>query len=286
MPKVDPSQTPTPISEAPLASLSPKPPGPVEAERELEPGYVPRTRAEAIQRLRSAPRATASSEPSFRARVAAMVAGVFLASSRTTEASVGAAGSQGPAPVSTPDPARLTRWAQQVSARLGVRLEPAGPGFYRYRSRDDLARVNLERLPDGGAQLQLIVNLGFLSSSSEARQLLPDPRRYPGGLLDAFLEKFSGDFSVWMKLRPGFGLVDRFVATYMPPGPGTSPSARLSWWSDMLRVRVEEANRPREAAAERVWTPTFNVGSRLGQSFLAGQEFTLQLYVPPEDPGL
>jgi hypothetical protein len=158
--------------------------------------------------------------------------------------------------------------------------------LYRYRTPDGLARVNLERLPDGGGQLQLVVDLAFLAATPEVRRRLPDPRRYTGGFLEAFLERFPGDVAWWLRQRSGFGLVDRFVATYMPPGPGTSPAARLGWWADMLRARVEEANRPRYAAAEKVWTPTFNVGSRLGQSFLAGQEFTLQLYIPPEDPGL
>lgn len=273
-----------PVSPLPTPARAPAPIA--GAERELEPGYVPRSRSEAIESVRAARKPEASAEPAWSARVVASVAGWFLASSRQGERGLAASGPASPVPVATPNPALLTRWAKQVSARLKIQLEPGGSGWYRYRTPDGLARVNLERMPDGGAQLQLVVDMGFLSSAPEVRQALPDPRRYPGGVQEAFLERFPGNLSFWLKQRPGFGLVDRFVATYMPPGPGTSPSARLDWWADMLRARVDEANRPRDAAAGQVWIPTFNVGARLGQSFLAGQEFTLQLYIPPEDSGL
>jgi hypothetical protein len=140
-------------------------------------------------------------------------------------------------------------------------------------------------MPDGGSKLLLTTDLAFVSVDPEVRRRLPRADQLPGGSLEAFLERFPGDgLDWWLRARPGFAMVDAFVGTYMPPGRGTSTAARFAWWAAQLRGRLEATRRP--PGDGDIWTPTFNVGARVGQAFLTGQDFTLQLYVPPEDPGL
>jgi hypothetical protein len=179
----------------------------------------------------------------------------------------------------------VARQAAQVSVRLHVKLQRADAGVWGHRTPDGLARVLLAPLPDGGSKLLLTTDLAFVTADADVRRRLPRSEQLPGGALEAFLERFPSEgLAWWLSKRPGFGLVDTFVATYMPPGRGTSSSARFEWWASLLRGRLEAARRP--AGEDDIWTPTFNVGARVGQAFLTGQDFTLQLYIPPEDPGL
>lgn len=144
-------------------------------------------------------------------------------------------------------------------------------------------RLQLEALPDTGSQLQLVTDLARARGAS--RRTSPSGA-WPALPLTAFVEDVSGHTEAWMRRQSSVRVIDRFVATYMPPGPGTASGARLDWWLGMLRARLAAQGEPAEGSVDQVWTPTFNVGTRIGHAFLAGREFTLQLYVPPEDAGL
>ncbi|MEB3330057.1 MAG: hypothetical protein VKQ33_12565 [Candidatus Sericytochromatia bacterium] len=232
---------------------------------------------------RPRPRPT-SPPPSLGARAAALLAGAWLSAGKPLASSPASAA---PTPAG-PDAAltrRVARQAAQVSMRLHVKLRRGNSGVWGHRTADGLARVLLAPLPDGGSKLLLTADLAFVTADPEVRRRLPRTEQLPGGGLEAFLERFPAqDLGWWLRVRPGFELVDAFVATYMPPGRGTSSAARYEWWASLLRGRLEAARRP--AGEEGIWTPTFNVGARVGQAFLTGQDFTLQLYIPPEDPGL
>jgi hypothetical protein len=212
-----------------------------------------------------------------------LLAGVWLSAGKPVASPTGAA----PA-TARPDAVaarRVVRQAAQVSMRLQVKLRRGGGGVWAYRSPDGLARVLLAPLPDGGSKLLLTADMAFVTADPDVRRRLPRSEQLPGGALEAFLERFPSEgLDWWLRERPGFALVDAFVATYMPPGRGTSAAARFEWWASLLRGRLEASRRP--AGEEDIWTPTFNVGARVGQAFLAGQDFTLQLYIPPEDAGL
>jgi len=163
-------------------------------------------------------------------------------------------------------------------------MPQVAPTTWRHRTPDGFAQLQLELLPDGGAQLQAVADLRGLRENPAMRGRLRPVADAEGGPTTAFAEDLQADPGWWLRRRPGFKLLDAFMARYIPEAGATS-DARLAWWGNRLADRARAAAMPVEGG--RAWTPTFNVGDRrLGQAVLDGQAFGLVLYAPPEDAGL
>lgn len=167
-----------------------------------------------------------------------------------------------PRPTATPKPAVVTaarpmsptRFVSQLEGRLHLPLAAEGLEAWRHRTADGFVTVRLELRPEGGCDVALTADL--------TRQVVADPR------------------------GPGYRLLDAFIAAYMPAEAGPTGTTRLAWWRAMLDERRADAERRGQVELGAVWSPTFNVGRRVGKAELEGEAFTLSFYVPPEDPGL